>query len=444
MEDQKGKFLNIIRQPIVWIVLVGFVLRLGSFAVNHEEMRWQNDARMSIPAARLLDGKGFTLQDGAGPTAYRPPLYVLWLALCYAIFGKFATVGPSFLQILVSTGNILLLFLLTKQITKRDDAALGAAALLAIHPYSVYHDPALYHTFLSTALLLGGFLFLFKGFESKRALHLGISGALFGACVLIMSTIVPFLGLLVVAALFGWKIAIKQRLLLVTAFCVGMMLTWGPWIIRNALVFHELIPLTTESGVTLWIGNSPYAKELLKTREQEATPVPEGTPFNLPENYAGCKPEGWCRGGVTESEENRALAALAKDWIKTHPREFIELTIWRYAGIWSPFLTPAKQFGSSKIFTILLTYGYMLWNLVLAGFFVVGAWRLWKEKKYLEVTLPLFLALSATGAYAIFLYFTKYRIPFEAVLLAVCGVGVAHVVRACYLFATRQQEMKHD
>jgi 4-amino-4-deoxy-L-arabinose transferase-like glycosyltransferase len=440
MEDQKSKFLNIVRQPIVWIVLIGFVLRLGSFVVNHDEMRWQNDARMSIPAARLLDGKGFTLQDDAGPTAYRPPLYILWLAMAYAIFGKFATVGPSFLQILVSTGNILLLFLLTRQMTKRDDAALCAALLLAIHPYTVYHDPALYHTFLSTTLLLGGFLFLFKGMETKRAFHLGISGALFGACVLIMSTIVPFLGLLIVAALIGWKIAIKQRVFLVGAFYVGMMLTWGPWIVRNAIVFRELIPLTTESGVTLWIGNSPYAKAFLKAREQEATPVPEGTPFNIPENYAGCKPEGWCRGGVTESEENRALTTLAQNWIKTHPREFIELTIWRYAGIWSPLLTPAKSFGASPIFNVLVTYGYMTWNLTLAALFAIGAWRMWKEKKYLEVTLPLLLALSATGAYAIFLYFTKYRIPFEAVLLAISGVGIAHLARSWYSFLTKKKE----
>lgn len=426
MEDSKRKFL-ILRRPIVWILLLGFVLRLGSFVINHPQMRWQNDARMSIPAARILEGKGFTLQDGAGPTAYRPPLYVLWLAGNYAVFGTFATVGPSFIQILVSTGNILLLFLLTRQLTKREDAALGASFLLAIHPYTVYHDPALYHTFLSTALLLGGFLLLFKGMTSMRWTHLLASGALFGACVLIMSTIVPFLGLLMIAGLIGWKIALRQRIMLIAAFCVGMMLTWGPWIVRNAIVFHEFIPLTTESGVTLWIGNNPLAKELLVQREQESTPVPQGTAFNIPEQYAGCKPEGWCKGGVTESEENQQLAALAKEWIRSHPREFVELTLWRYAGIWSPFLTPAKTFGSSAIFNFLVTYGYFAWNLVLAMFFVIGARIMWREKKYKEIILPLFLALSATGAYALFLYFTKYRIPFEAVLISISGVGLAMV-----------------
>jgi 4-amino-4-deoxy-L-arabinose transferase-like glycosyltransferase len=427
MEDQTRKRV-IWRRPIFWIVLLGFALRMGSMAVNYPEMRWQNDARMSIPAARLLEGKGFTLKDGAGPTAYRPPLYILWLSASYALFGTFATLGPSFLQMLLSTGNILLLFLLARQVWKRDDAANVAAFLLAIHPYTVYHDAALYHTFLGTSLLLGGFLFLFKGMESKRAAHLLLSGVLFGLCVLLMSTIVPFLGLLLVTGLLFWNAALRTRLLLSAAFVFGIATAWGPWFVRNAIVFRQFIPLTTESGVTLWIGNSPYAKDLLPKREQEATPVPEGTPFNLPENYAGCKPEGWCRGGVTEQEENRALTALAMGWIKSHPREFVELTLWRFAGIWSPFLTPAKSFGPSVAFNALVTYGYFTWNMFLASLFCIGAWIAWRERKKRELLLLLALALSATGGYSLFLYFTKYRIPFEATLLAVSGAGGALVL----------------
>jgi 4-amino-4-deoxy-L-arabinose transferase-like glycosyltransferase len=422
MENQKSKHVTLLRQPILWIVLLGFVLRMVSMSVNYHQMRWQNDARMSIPATRILDGKGFTLQDGAGPTAYRPPLYILWLTFAYAIFGKFSTLGPSFMQIVVSTGNIVLLFLLTRQIWKRDDAANAAAFFLAVHPYTVYHDPALYHTFLSTSLLLGALLFLFKGIETKRAAHIFWSGLLFGLCVLILSTIVPFLGFLIISGLVAWKIALKRRFILIASFILGLTIGWGPWIVRNAIVFHRFIPLTTEAGVTLWVGNNPYAKNLLPKQEQESTPVPKGTAFNLPERYMGCSISE-CRGGISENDENRELTSLAIGWIKTNPKEFVMLTIWRYASIWSPFLTPAKTFFSSKILNIMVTYGYFLWNILFFVIFLFGARMAWREKKYFELLALLTLALSSTGGFALFQYYTKYRIPFETTLLSLAGAG---------------------
>lgn len=436
------KIMRCIKRPIFWIVLLGFVLRLGSMSVNYPMMRWQNDQRMAIPAARLLEGKGFTLADGAGPSAYRPPLYVLWLAGAYAIFGKFATLGPSFLQVLVSAGNILLLFLLTKQIWKREDVANAAALLLAVHPYSVYHDPALYHTFLSTALLLGGFLFLFKGLDHARGGQARLpdgqahrpaltqflfSGLLFGSCVLIMSVIVPFLALLVAIGLIVWRIPFVRRLTFVGYFVAGFAIAWGPWIVRNAVAFHHFIPLTMESGVTLWMGNNPNARELLKARGHEASPVPKGTAFNLPQFYEGCATPDWCRGGISEYEESRELTGMATQWIKTHLIDFVSLTTWRFKGIWSPFLTPEKSFSSHFVLNVIVKYGYFVWNLVLFVLFLIGARLAWKEKRRAELVLPVLLALSATGAYSLFLYYTKYRIPFEATLLPFAGAGLASV-----------------
>ncbi|MEO5927998.1 MAG: glycosyltransferase family 39 protein [Patescibacteria group bacterium] len=416
-------------RPIVWIILLGFLLRLGSMAVNYEDMRWQNDARVSIPASRILEGKGLTLKDGAGPTAYRPPLYVLWLAMDYKIFGTFATFGPSFLQILVSTANIFLLFLLTRQLWKRNDVAHAAALLLAVHPYTVYHDPALYHTFLTTALLLGCSFLLLRGAELKKTSLFFWSGLLCGLCILILSVIVPFVALCLAVALIAWKVALKTRVILLGTFVIGMMLAWGPWIVRNQLAFHHLVPLTTESGVTLWMGNNPLAKEYLAQNRQEETPVPDGTAFNIPERFAGCAVSN-CRDGVSEYEESKELTAMGMVWIKAHPVDFVSLSLWRFKGIWSPFLTPHKTFFSSPILNVVLTYGFAAWNVSMFILFLLGARLAWKEKKRWELAIFVGLALSGTAAYAIFLFFTKYRVPFEALLLPFAGAGLVIVFRA--------------
>lgn len=413
------------KRPIFFIVLLGLLLRLGSMAINYDEMRWQNDQRITIPAVRILEGKGFSLQDGAGATAYRPPLYVLWIAGAYGVFGTFSLLGPSFLQVLVSAGSVYLIYLLALQIWKREEYANASALILAIHPYVVYHDAALYHTFLSTALLLGGFFLLFRGIEKLRKRELFFSGICFGLCILIISVIVPFLGLLVIAGIALWKITWKRRMVLVAMFLAGLLVAWGPWIIRNAVVFHAFIPLTTESGSTLWIGNNPEAEVRLPLRTHESSPVPQGTRFNIPEQYGYCNEQpDVCEGGVSEAEESRELKNLAMEWIKAHPNTFVRLTIWRYASIWSPFLTPAKTFFGSQLLTAVITYGYFSWNIALYALILFGTWTAWHANKKRETILLWLLALSGTGAYALFLYFTKYRIPFESILIVLAGPGL--------------------
>ncbi|MDO8583626.1 MAG: glycosyltransferase family 39 protein, partial [bacterium] len=379
--------------------------------------------RMTIPAVRMLEGHGLSLKDGAGPSAYRPPLYILWLAGNYALFGKFSLLGPSVLQALASTGNIVLLYLLTLQIWKRRDIAFGSALILAVHPYSVYHDTQLYHTFLSTGLLLSAFLLLFRGIEKRSWKLLAGSGAFFGLCILVISTIVPFVGALILAGVF-FCLRRDKRFVLVGGFILGLSLAWSPWVIRNAVAFGHFIPLTTESGVTLWMGNNPVSRELLKTRDHEDSPVPRGTKFNIPEFYGGCKPVNWCKDGISEFDENKELTAMAMHWITSHPGSFLSLTAWRLKGIWSPFLTPKKNISGSVLLNGLIRYGYVCWNLFLAACFLAALPLVRRSKKGRELLVSVALVGSGTLAYALFLFYTKYRMPFEPLLYPFCGAGL--------------------
>lgn len=392
-------------------------------------MRWQNDSRVSGPAVRILEGKGMSLQDGAGATAYRPPLYIMWLSGNYAIFGVHALIGPSLLQALVSTLNVGLLFLLTRRLWKRESAALAASALLAIHPYTVWHDAALYHTFLSTALLLGGFTLLFKGWDEARTRPFFWSGILFGLGLLVLGVAAPFVLLLIIAACITNRTELRRRLPWIAAFILGLTLTWGPWIIRNAIVFHAFVPLTTESGVTLWMGNNPEAGVRMPLRLHEISPVPPGTRFNIPWYYEYCRyTPGVCANGISEAQETRELTALAMGWIRAHPFEFIRLTAWRFVGIWSPFLTPSKTVLPVPWLNTLVLWSYAAWTLLLYVLMGIGLWGAWRLGRRWETVAIALLALSATGFYALFLYFTKYRIPFEAVLLVFAGGGVMTIV----------------
>ncbi|MCF8710497.1 glycosyltransferase, partial [Rhizorhapis sp. SPR117] len=79
-----------------------------------------------------------------------------------------------------------------------------------------------------------------------------------------------------------------------------------PWWVRNWLVLGAFVPLTTSSGVGLWIGNNPGA-----TGNWMAPPA--------------------SLRGLPEIEYSRQAGAMARAWIAAHPVEFVRLTLTKLA-----------------------------------------------------------------------------------------------------------------
>lgn len=50
-----------------------------------------------------------------------------------------------------------------------------------------------------------------------------------------------------------------HRIVRVLAIGVGVLLVLVPWVIRNERCFNEFIPLTTNAGINLYIGNNPWS-----------------------------------------------------------------------------------------------------------------------------------------------------------------------------------------
>lgn len=411
------------KHPIVWILLAAFLLRLGSVAVNFEKMSWWNERLFAVPAVRMLEGKGLTLADGHGPTAYRPPLYIFWLAGSYALFGPFSTWGPSMLQALVSTVNVLLVYLLARRLWKREPAALVAAGILAVHPYAVWHDPAISYTFLAMTMVLASSYALVRLLDEPRAKWAALAGVGLGASILLAATVAPVVGLLLLAGLFGWGIPFRKRVALLCVVVLGLAGTWGVWIARNAIAFRAFVPLTTEAGLTLWYGNNPEAPWRVPEKSHEDSHLPGPVHVAYGDTINDCARTALCIADVNEVEENRNLGAIAQAWIMAHPADFLRLTAWRLAHIWSPSLSPPKAFTGTTADAV-IAWGYAIWTTLIYAFAAVGAWALWHAGRRVIVTALLALALIAPSLYAVFLNFTRYRIPFEAILVAFAGGGV--------------------
>jgi 4-amino-4-deoxy-L-arabinose transferase-like glycosyltransferase len=215
---------------------------------------WQNGYTFYFDLARsLATGNGFAFPGGL-PTAFRVPLYPMFLAV--VTLGEKSFVGVLVAQSLVGAATTLCAGLLGREMFG-DRAGLAAAALTAVYPYYVVHDTALQETSLFTLLtLLSVFLLLRTARTGSRSLAIG-AGVGFGAATLVRVTVAP---VALVAPFWlllpiGWRSPWRGRAI-VLCLCLGALLaTLSPWLIRSHRI-TGVWTLGTEFGAALWGGNN--------------------------------------------------------------------------------------------------------------------------------------------------------------------------------------------
>jgi len=207
-----------------------------------------SDERDYWAIATNITEKGMYSLDGSQPTAYRPPGYPLWLAMIRWLGGGISAARIANFALLAAT--VLLLFVLLHRVHSSRAGAV-ASLLVCLYPVLFYTAGTLYPQTL-TGFLLVAFLYLIL-------LNSNISRAVLAGLVmgwLTLTTPVTLFVLLTVSPLLwkrkgGWQIF--AVVVLGTGVCIGA------WTLRNYLTLRALIPLSTNSGINLLLGNSPRA-----------------------------------------------------------------------------------------------------------------------------------------------------------------------------------------
>lgn len=284
------------------IVALGVVLalvRIG-FALFAVDRTSTGDPNSYLNLAKgVLAGRGLALYEpyfGSLWYALYPPLYPVVLAGWGAVAG-FATPAVLALGTLTDGGAAWLLFLLGKRL---GNAVAGrrAAWLYLIWPSVLFSAPLAQKESLCAVLILAlALAWVDRRRGWRGAVALGVPAGL-------LALTQP--GQAPLAALFG--LVLVRRIGLVPMMATGLrgglvaLVVLVPWWIRNALVFHAFVPLTTAGGASLWIGNNPGA-----TGNWEPPPV--------------------ALKGVPELAYGKRIAAIAIAWIEAHPAAFVRLTI---------------------------------------------------------------------------------------------------------------------
>lgn len=382
---------------VVIVLVVGAVLRVAanlhlgiaappvSDAVEYDRI-----------AKNLLAGKGYVGISWGNPqehvTAYRVPLYTAVWAACLWLFGeryemlRLANVACD----LISIG---LLFVIGRRLFGQR-AGLVAAGWYALYPIAVLMTWALAAETMFVTLQLFLVWLCLRGAERPDWRTFGAAGIVAGLGTLTRPNMLLTLPLLVVWSLivFWGKWPAFARSLLV--FAVALLVV-APWTYRNYRVFGRFIPVTSQSGANLLMGNNPRVVTEPKYfgREVYQHEIP-GFSEQLE--------------GLPEAELDAKAGQLAVAWLKANPDKWAFLAWEKFKAYCSPFTRGPDR---ARRLVMLVSWG-PVFVLGLPALLVCG-WRYLRDR-HAGLLLHLIIVSTVTGIVLVFFNF-RYRFPSEPI-----------------------------
>jgi 4-amino-4-deoxy-L-arabinose transferase-like glycosyltransferase len=235
---------------ILAIFLIALVVRLGYVAVA-ERPPISDEQYYDGLAQALAAGEGYAA-DGV-PTAYWPVGYPVFIAFFYAVFGLHYLPVLIF-QAVLGAATAGLVVLLGREFGSAA-AARAAGLIIALAPNQVAYAARLFPAVVSAFAFVAIALLVLKTRGLRGALGAGV---ITGAAALAAPVMLVSVPAALVADSFRrlgfFRIVGRGAVIAAVALALA-----APWTYRNWRVFGEFVPISTNGGVNLWIGNNPNA-----------------------------------------------------------------------------------------------------------------------------------------------------------------------------------------
>jgi hypothetical protein len=235
------------------LVALALVVRLAAVPAGSDFELRGDSADYDRYARSIAGGHGYPEQVfGHRPGADRPPLYPYVLGAAYAVSGDRRGAAIA-LQALLGTAAVALIGLIAWRLWGRR-AGIAALALGAVYVPLVAIGMVLLTETLFVALELGAVAAALEHTRSARRLRWAVlAGVLAGLAALTRGNGLVLLVPLAAAAYAGGRSHVpvasrRQALVPPAVLLAAAALTIAPWTIRNAVVVHELVPVSTETG----------------------------------------------------------------------------------------------------------------------------------------------------------------------------------------------------
>ena len=385
------------------IALAALALWLAWGALRGSERFFSDGYTLFFTLARqLAAGHGYAF-PGEPPTAFRVPLYPLFLAALSRGEPNYAQILVA--QALISVGSVVLAGLLARHWFGAR-AGLIAASICAIYPYYVLHDVTLQETGLFTCLAALATWLALGARQQGSVARAALTGLALGTAILTRATLAPF-ALVAIAWLAlphaGWRPS-RRSFAMSLSGLVATLLVLSPWLVRA----HHLTgrwTLGTEFGAAVFAGNHPLTFSHFPRHSIDLSRAEVFASLTPGDRIELAQMKG------DEAAQSDWFLKRGREWIAHHPGAAIRGALRKLIAAFGPLPVPRHgQLGDAvhalSFFPMLLLALAMLWQrrgrwredaLVyghLATFAVITAvlWAQTSHRSYLDVYLIVFAA----------------------------------------------------
>jgi hypothetical protein len=242
------------RRGLLALTLAGLVARVLWVALEPATSPQADETMWVTWGASVLPSPEVAFSPRALLFVFHPPLYLYFVGVPFALFGTLEAV--KYAQCFVGALLVPALGLIGRR-AFGDRAALLAAAMAGFYPELIWFASHFWAETVFTVLLWWAMERLIAADARGSAAVAAASGLLWGLSILTRETVLYFLPF---AALWlAWRRAGGARragwLLAVAALVVL------PWTVRNFVVFHALVPVSTSGALNLWQGNTRLSRQ---------------------------------------------------------------------------------------------------------------------------------------------------------------------------------------
>jgi len=328
--------------PLFWVALLVRLLYITlahtyriRLSQDHLQFGWE----MGRIARALVTGFGYAdpFTGHTGPTAWVPPLYPLLIAAVFKVFGIYTAKSAFvilFINSIFSAATACLVYEIAARCfhvtAKGAKVALWSGWLWAFHPAIIQYAVHWVWDMALTAFLFSWILVLTLRLRAVgdpsdeqpqttcRWLLFGLFWGLLALCNSTPLLFLPACGIWILAGV--WKTSdslssVGRAALAGVVFCCCL----SPWVVRNYVVFHALIPMRGNLGAEL---------------HQSVLEQNDGFPWGATIPVADHDPTYLQYKSMGEYAYVQHENVVAKQYIARHKRRFFEFVLKRVYFFW--------------------------------------------------------------------------------------------------------------
>jgi hypothetical protein len=350
--------------------------------------------------ARLIGSGKTLLATGAFQVgtdkAFEMPGTAAFFAAIMWLFPAHPVVAIRIVQAFLVGLQSLFVGALAHTLFRATGVAILASVVAGFYPYFVFTQGMALSETLFTAVLMAGFLSLYRWRTTGARIDSGLFGtvALFVAAVMVKATLTFMSPVLVTAGAAGVR-HVRSLIAIAIIAAASFALLMTPWWIRNYRELSTFVPYTTTSSLALYAGNTPKNPDanalwpIWDPKVEPAVAIPD------------------------ELVRSRTFRDMAIKNIEADPAGFVQRAILKFTRFWS--IAPRAEAFQKPLYLIVGagTFGSIL---LLAIVCAVSQYR-----RFVEF-LPIYLTFAYfTAIYTITVASIRYRLPIEPLLIVLAA-----------------------